>query len=175
MREGARVIGVSNVHGALHDPSGLNVERLLALRARHGDAALERYEGGTRSARDTLFSLPCDVLVPGARPDSLHRGNVGSVSAFLVVPAANIPYAEGALPALEKRGIRALPDFVTNAGGVLGVLAGMGGLEMRAIFDMVRDRIRENVDRMFDAARDEKTTLYAAALDLARKAILDSA
>jgi glutamate dehydrogenase (NAD(P)+) len=35
-----------------------------------------------------------------------------------VVPVANAPYAPGALNELARRGILALPDFVTNAGGV---------------------------------------------------------
>ena len=34
------------------------------------------------------------------------------------MPAANIPYAPGAIEALAANGILALPDFVTNAGGV---------------------------------------------------------
>ena len=79
-----------------------------------------------------LFEVACDVLVPGARPDAIHAGNVGSINTKLITPAANIPYAPDTTAILEQRGIVALPDFVSNAGGVLAGLVEMqGGESMR--------------------------------------------
>ena len=48
-RRGGRVVAVSTVAGCVADPSGLDVERLLALRRVHGDACVARY-GRRRSA-----------------------------------------------------------------------------------------------------------------------------
>jgi glutamate dehydrogenase/leucine dehydrogenase len=36
----------------------------------------------------------------------------------VVSPGANIPYAPGAVEALHRRGIVAIPDFISNSGGV---------------------------------------------------------
>src|SRR2546425_1130915 len=69
-RAGARVIGISTVDGLLADPKGLDVEELLALRERHGDRLVE-YGPQPVRPREALFELDCDVLVPGARPDSI--------------------------------------------------------------------------------------------------------
>src|SRR5262249_44328594 len=66
-RAGARILGVSTVHGLIADPAGLDVDELLTLRQRHGDRFVEHAPSPVRP-REELFELECDVLVPGARP-----------------------------------------------------------------------------------------------------------
>jgi glutamate dehydrogenase (NAD(P)+) len=167
-REGARVVAVSNVYGLLHRPEGLDVERLLQLRSRYGDAALDRYDGSELLPAQRLFAVPADVVVPGARPDAIHAGNVEVMKARLVAPAANIPYAVGAPALLHARNIVALPDFVTNAGGVLAGLVGLQGGTAADAFALTRERIGANVRLVLDAARARSCTAYDAACALAR-------
>ena len=93
------------------------MDDLLALRERHGDGLVE-HAPVPAQPRETLFSVECDVLVPGARPHVIAPESVGELRCAAVVPAANVPYAPGAADALAARGILALPDFVTNAGGI---------------------------------------------------------
>ena len=140
-REGARVVAISTVRGTLHDPRGLDVDALLALRDQHGDGALALARG-ERMPREALFQVDAFVLVPGAATGTpIHAGNVDRIAAKLIVPAANIPYGEGALARLATRGIVALPDFVTNAGGVLGSLAGFQGESAAAAFALVDQQV----------------------------------
>jgi glutamate dehydrogenase (NAD(P)+) len=117
VRAGARLVGVSTVHGLLADPDGLGVEALVALRERHGDRFVDH---GHRPSlpREALFELDCDVLVPCARPDSVTPGVAERVRCAVVAPGANVPYAPGAVEVLHRRGILAIPDFVANSGGV---------------------------------------------------------
>ena len=116
-RAGARIVGVSTVHGALVDLGGLDVDRLFALRAQHGDRFVEH---GRRPAlpREALFDLECDVLVPGARPDAITRDVAERIRCAVVAPTANVPYGPGAVEVLHRRGVVAVPDFVSNSGGV---------------------------------------------------------
>ena len=169
-REGARVVAVSTIRATLHDPDGLDVERLLALRVQRGDAALERYGGGAALLpREALFTLPADVLVPGARPDVLNAGNVDGVQARLIVPAANIPYAATAPERLHGRGIVALPDFVTNAGGVLAGLVDLQRGTAEDAFKMVQERIDRNVRAVLDLTAARGGSAYDAGLAIARE------
>jgi glutamate dehydrogenase (NAD(P)+) len=116
-RAGARVVGVSTVDGLLADPNGLDVEELLALRQRHGDRFVAHGPRSVR-AREALFELDCDVLVPGARPESITRNVAGRVRCAVVAPGANIPYSPGTVEVLHRRGILAVPDFLSNSGAV---------------------------------------------------------
>ena len=53
-RRGGRVAAVSTVAGCVADPSGLDVERLLALRRAHGDACVLRYGRPVMAAAESF-------------------------------------------------------------------------------------------------------------------------
>jgi glutamate dehydrogenase/leucine dehydrogenase len=119
---GGRVVAVSTVAGCVADPAGLDVGRLLALRRAHGDACVLRY-GPPAGPPGRLFTaVDADVVVPGARPGVITHQVAESMPAAVqvVAPAANVPYTREGADALHRRGVAALPDFVCNAGAVIG-------------------------------------------------------
>ncbi|MGH3394841.1 MAG: Glu/Leu/Phe/Val dehydrogenase dimerization domain-containing protein [Streptosporangiaceae bacterium] len=120
-RRGGRVVAVSTVRGCLADPAGLDTGRLLALRREHGDACVEHY-GRPVAPPPALFTTEADVLVPGTRPGAISRAVARALPASVrvVAPAANVPYTRAGAEVLQQRGIAALPDFVCNAGAVIG-------------------------------------------------------
>jgi glutamate dehydrogenase (NAD(P)+) len=120
-RRGGRVVALSTVAGSIADPSGLDIERLLDLRSRYGDDCVARY-GRAVAPPAALFSAEADVLVPGARPGVISSQVARSLAPAIrvVAPAANVPYTRGGADVLRGRGVAALPDFVCNAGAVLG-------------------------------------------------------
>jgi len=120
-RRGGRVVALSTVAGTIRAPAGLDVERLLALRRVHGDDCVAQY-GLAVAPPAQLFAAEADVLVPGARP-GVMSGPVAEAlapSVLVVAPAANVPYTRHGADVLRRRGIAALPDFVCNAGAVIG-------------------------------------------------------
>lgn len=122
VRRGGRVAAVSTVAGCVTDPSGLDVERLLALRRVHGDDCVAHY-GPAPGPPGLLFTgVAADVLVPGTRPGVISRRVAESLppAVRVVAPAANVPYTREGAGILHRRGITALPDFVCNAGAVIG-------------------------------------------------------
>lgn len=172
---GARVVAVSTVRGAIHDAGGIDVEAAIRLCEANGDAGLERLPGAHVLPCSALFELDADVLVPGARPDVIHAGNVGSLRARTIIPGSNAPYAEGTLAALASRGIVAVPDFVSNAGGVLATIAALQGATGDAALALVRDAIERNVRRVSQRAHESKSTLSDAAIAIAREQLLAGA
>jgi len=149
-RRGGRVVAVSTVAGCVADPSGLDVESLLALRRAHGDACVLHYGRPAAPPAELFTAAGADVLVPGTRPGALGRRTAGSLppGVRVVAPAANAPYTAQGADVLRQRGIVALPDFVCNAGAVIGyrsaadatpdqvlatVAATIGGLVLEAL------------------------------------------
>jgi len=117
---GVAVTGVSNRILAVHDEKGLDVPAILRLREEHGDAGLERYDGGERLELPALLELEVDVLIPCAGHWSLNAGNADRLRCGAVVAAANCPIDPAVGEAgLEERGILVVPDFVANSGGIL--------------------------------------------------------
>jgi glutamate dehydrogenase (NAD(P)+) len=120
-KRGGRVVAISTLAGSIADPAGLDVERLLELRGRYGDDCVARY-GQPIAAPAALFAAEADVIVPGARPGAISGTVAQSLapSVRVVAPAANVPYTTEGAAVLRGREIAALPDFVCNAGAVLG-------------------------------------------------------
>jgi len=69
-----------------------------------------------------LFTVAADVLVPGTRPGAITAAAARALPAAVrvIAPAANAPYTRAGAAELHRRGVLALPDFVSNAGAVLG-------------------------------------------------------
>jgi glutamate dehydrogenase (NAD(P)+) len=166
-RSGARVIGVSTIEGALVDPAGLDVEELLALRARYSDALVHHGPVPVRP-REALFAVECDVLVPGARPHVIAPESATELGCAAVIPAANVPYAPGATDVLAARGILALPDFVTNAGGIHLYEAPECREDPARCLAEVERLVAATTRRVLAAADADRVTPTKAALEIAR-------
>ncbi|MCT8138863.1 Glu/Leu/Phe/Val dehydrogenase [Anaerobacillus sp. CMMVII] len=112
---GAKVIGISDAYGALHDPEGLDIDYLLDRRDSFGTV--------TKLFKDTitnkeLLELDCDILVPAAIENQITEENVNNIKAKIVVEAANGPTTLEATKVLTERGILLVPDVLASAGGV---------------------------------------------------------
>ena len=164
---GARVIAISTVAGALVDPAGLDVEELIELRARHSDRLVEHGPRPVRP-REEIFELACDVLVPGARPDSVTVELAEGGDWAVVAPGANVPYQAGSLDVLARRGIVAVPDFVSNSGGVHLDESVPQDTDPPAAIATIGRLVRDSVARILARADAEGTTPTAAALAQAR-------
>ncbi|HVS04524.1 MAG TPA: Glu/Leu/Phe/Val dehydrogenase dimerization domain-containing protein [Thermoanaerobaculia bacterium] len=115
-QEGARVIAVSDVKGAILDRDGLDVPALLEHARRLG--TVTGFPGTDGIANEELLTLDCDVLIPAALGGVLTRDNAEEVRATMIVEGANGPTEPEADEIFHRRGIEVVPDIFANAGGV---------------------------------------------------------
>ncbi|TLS46618.1 Glu/Leu/Phe/Val dehydrogenase [Streptomyces montanus] len=175
---GATVVAVSTAHGALHDPSGLDVDELLAAREAHGDHFVSRLGRGTTLASGAELTVDCDVLVPAALQDVIDHTTAHEIKAKLVVEGANLPTSSDAQGILAQRGITVLPDFVANAGGVVAAAFAMDARysgfrpDTTAIFEAISTRLRANTITVLDEAERRDVTPHTAGRALAEQRVL---
>lgn len=112
---GAKVIGISDAYGALHDPNGLDIDYLLDRRDSFG--TVTKLFENTISNQE-LLELDCDILVPAAIENQITSENAHKIKASIVVEAANGPTTTEATQILTDRGILLIPDVLASAGGV---------------------------------------------------------
>ncbi|KQL49266.1 Glu/Leu/Phe/Val family dehydrogenase [Brevibacillus choshinensis] len=112
---GAKVVGISDAYGALHDPNGLDIDYLLDRRDSFG--TVTKLFNNTISNKE-LFELDCDILVPAAIENQITAANAHNIKAQIVVEAANGPTTLEATKILTERGILLVPDVLASAGGV---------------------------------------------------------
>jgi leucine dehydrogenase len=91
-------------------------------------AAVARRVGGTVVAPDLAHSFPCDVFAPCASARVLTARSIDELRCAIVVGASNdVLAARSCAERLDRRGIVYVPDFVSNAGGVLQIHAERAG------------------------------------------------
>ena len=116
VRRGARVTGVSDISGGIHNEQGLDLEAVDAWRLVHH--GLAGFPGAVEVTNEGLLELPCDVLVLAATEKQVTGENAGRLATRLVAEGANGPTSLEGDQILGERGIPVLPDILTNAGGV---------------------------------------------------------
>ena len=174
---GATVIAVSTRAGGLHDPDGLDVDRLLAARAEHGDDCVTVYDGAAALRPGEELDLQADVLVPAATQDVIDADRARGLCCDLIVEGANLPIRPDALELLAARGITVVPDFIANAGGVIAAAYAMEGrhspfpMDPDAIFAAVSQKMRTNTVTVLEAAEREGVTSHSAARALAAERV----
>lgn len=174
---GATVVAVSTAHGALHDPSGLDVEDLLGSRQEHGDHFVTRLRRGATLAPGAELTVDCDVLVPAALQDVIDHTAAHEIKAKLVVEGANLPTSAKAQGILAQRGITVVPDFVANAGGVVAAAFAMDSRysgfrpDTATIFETISTRLRANTVTVLDEAERREVTPHAAGRGLAEERV----
>lgn len=162
---GAVLVAASDSTATVHDPAGLDVTRLGAIKSE--GKGLGAYEGAAHLDRDAIVQIECDIWIPAARPDVIREDNVGRLRTRLVLQGANIPFTEGAEQVLHERGVLVIPDFVANAGGVICAAMEYHGATQAAAFAAIEEKIRANTAALLDSASRRGVSPRRAAVDMA--------
>ena len=175
--KGSKVVAISSMEGALYDPQGLDVDRLLALREKHGDKAVLKYGRGRQIPLGKELEFEVDVLIPGATGDVITEKNMKNLKARLIVEGANFPTAEVAQQYFHEKGILLVPDFVANAGAVMGAGKAMDNryscdiLEPREVYETVKRKMWKNVTMVLDESKKRKLLPREVALSISRERV----
>jgi glutamate dehydrogenase (NAD(P)+) len=115
-REGVKIIAVSRSKGGYYCGAGINPFDLQ----RHfiEQKPLDSFADCDRITNDELLALKCDILVPSALENVIHRGNAVNVQTRILAEGANGPVTPIADEILKDKGVFILPDILANAGGV---------------------------------------------------------
>ena len=131
---GAKVVTLSDSNGFIHDPDGLDEEKLEYVkelkniyRGRIREYA-ERYPSATYYPTARPWSIPCDIALPCATQNEINKAEAEALIANgckCVAEGANMPSEPDAIAVFQNAGILYAPGKASNAGGVA-----TSGLEM---------------------------------------------
>jgi glutamate dehydrogenase (NAD(P)+) len=147
---GARVVAITDVHGGVASPEGLDVPSVRRHLSEHGTIA-----GAPRTRpieNDELFGLDVDILVLAALEGQITAENADTVRARILAEAANGPVTPDADPILRRNGVVVLPDILCNAGGV--IVSYFEWAQNRAALAWTLEEVNERLRRQILAAAD---------------------
>ena len=117
VKEGCRIIAVSDSRGSICNNKGLDVGEVSSHKEKTGSVVDFNDSESITSAE--LLGLECDILVPAALEGSLCATNAAAVKAKMIVEGANGPTTPEADKILFDSGKIVIPDILANAGGVV--------------------------------------------------------
>ena len=164
---GCRIVAVSTRKGAIHDPDGLDVDRLLRARDAFGDDWPDKYDGARRIEVPQLLGLAADLLIPCALSWSIRSDNAGDVRAPVIVCGANNAITDKARAILAARGITCFPDFVSNSGGVLGSAIETLCMDRDRTVELLRQQFEPKLECLLAQAKSAGQSLEVTARQIA--------
>lgn len=163
--KGAVLVAAADSSGTLHQPKGIDVAALAALKDA-GKSVLD-YADGEKLDGDAVIDIPCDIWIPAARPDVVHEDNVHRLKTRLVIQGANIPLTPGAERYLHEHGVLCVPDFIANAGGVICAALEYAGASEATVFDVIAEKLRDNTQQVLERVSRQGVLPREAATELA--------
>ncbi|MGE5240950.1 MAG: Glu/Leu/Phe/Val family dehydrogenase [Bacteroidota bacterium] len=163
--EGAMLVAAADSAGTIHNPQGLDVERLIRLK--ESGRAVRDYPDGQKLERDAVIDVECDIWIPAARPDVIREDNVDRLKTRLVIEGANIPFTLGAEKRLHDKGVLVVPDFIANAGGVICAAVEYRGATQTEAFQVIAEKLRANTEQVLEEVQRTKCLPREAAMNLA--------
>jgi glutamate dehydrogenase (NAD(P)+) len=149
--EGATIIAVSDKHGGIYNPKGIDVDAALAwVREKKSLAGFPRSEAITN---EQLLALECDVLVPAAMENVITSDNAKNIKAKVICEGANGPTTPAADQILHDKGVFVIPDILANAGGV--TVSYFEWVQDRGGYFWDEDTVNQRLERIMVRAFDE--------------------
>jgi glutamate dehydrogenase (NAD(P)+) len=114
---GAILIGLIEYEGAIYNPKGLDLEKVVQHRKE--TKSILNFPGATSFSKNSeALELECDILVPAALENQITGENMQRIKAKIVAEGANGPVTADANEHLLQKGTLIIPDMYLNAGGV---------------------------------------------------------
>ncbi|WP_185865929.1 Glu/Leu/Phe/Val family dehydrogenase [Blattabacterium cuenoti] len=114
---GAIIVALAEREGAIYNQKGLNVSKVI-LHLKNTGSILNFPEAKNIENTENALELECDILIPAALENVIHKNNANRIKAKIIGEAANGPITPEADEILEKKGVIIVPDIYLNAGGV---------------------------------------------------------
>ncbi|MFB5600508.1 MAG: Glu/Leu/Phe/Val dehydrogenase [Nitrososphaeraceae archaeon] len=157
-QNGIKVIGVSDVSGFIYnndEDNGLNIPKLMKDMKGRGKLSDLKDFGYDIRDKDEIFETNLDIFIPAAMGGVINNKTASKLlgnGVKMIVEAANIPTTDDACEYLYQNKTWIIPDFLANAGGVIGSFVEYQGGTEKGAFDLIEYKITKNLKEVLTEA-----------------------
>lgn len=113
---GAIIVGLAEIEGAIYDDFGFDVDDVI--RHRNETGSILKYNDAKEFTSAAALEFECDILIPAATEYVITKENAPNIKAKIIAEGANGPLTPEAEEILIKKGVLVLADIYANSGGV---------------------------------------------------------
>ncbi len=156
--QGAKIVAISDVSGAIYNAKGLNIP--AATEWVRNRKLLRDLPDCEHITNEQLLELDVDILIPAAIDGVVTKDNAHKVKARMIAEGANGPLTHEAVDIITDRGGLIIPDILCNAGGVIvSYFEWVQGLQMFFWdLDTVNKKLHDIMKTAFDVVWKAKDT-----------------
>ena len=175
-QNGIKVVGVSDVSGFIYnkEENGLNIPKLMKdMKGKAKLSDLKDYGYDIRD-KDEIFEIGLDIFIPAAMGGVINNKTSSKLvgnGVKMVIEAANIPTTSDADEYLHKNNIWIIPDFLANAGGVIGSFVEYQGRTEKDAFDLIEYKISKNIKEVLTEAIMKEENPRKIATELSKQIV----
>jgi glutamate dehydrogenase (NAD(P)+) len=169
---GIKVVAISDVSGLVCNKDGLNVPRLMI--DMKGKSILSDLDGYDILDKNQIFEFNSDIFIPAAMGNVIIDKTVTKLlnhGVKIVIEAANLPTSSTADEYLNKNGVWLIPDFLANAGGVIGSFVEYQGRTEKEAFELIRYKISKNIKNILTQAIMNEENPRILALEMSKQRV----
>lgn len=169
---GIKVVAISDVSGLVCNKDGLNVPRLMI--DMKGKSILSDLDGYDILDKNQIFEFNSDIFIPAAMGNVIIDKTVTKLlnhGVKIVIEAANLPTSSTADEYLNKNGVWLIPDFLANAGGVIGSFVEYQGRTEKEAFELIRYKISKNIKNILTQAIMNEENPRMLALEMSKQRV----
>ena len=171
---GIKVVAISDVFGFIYNKDGLNIPRLMMdMKGKTRLSDLKEAYYDIRD-KDEIFEIESDIFIPAAVGDVITDKTAPKLLGHgvkLVVEAANLPTVPKAGESLHKNGVWIIPDFIANAGGVIGSFVEYQGRTEKEAFQLIEYKIVKIIKNVLTKAILEEESPRVIATEISKQKV----
>ncbi len=169
---GIKVVAISDVSGLVSNKDGLNIPRLMI--DMKGKSILSDLHSYDILDKNQIFEFDSDIFIPAAMGNVIIDETVTKLldhGVKIIVEAANLPTSPKADEYLNSNGVWLIPDFLANAGGVIGSFVEYQGRTEKEAFDLIRYKISKNIKNILTQAIMNEENPRVLALEMSKQRV----
>ena len=169
---GIKVVAISDVSGLVCNKDGLNIPRLMIHMK--GKSILSDLDGYDILDKNQIFEFNSDIFIPAAMGNVIIDKTVTKLlnhGVKIVIEAANLPTSSTADEYLNKNGVWLIPDFLANAGGVIGSFVEYQGRTEKEAFELIKYKISKFIKNILTQAIMNEENPRILALEMSKQRV----
>lgn len=173
--KGIKIVGINDYWGTIYNPDGIDINKAEKYSyATSENKSIINYKGAQIIPRDDIFKIESDVLVPCAIGGVINETTFPQIKAKYIVEGANNATIPNIEEKLFEKNILIIPDFLANAGGVIGSYVEYIKGDAEEAFTMIESKIAANTKLILERALDSQITPRKIAKDIAQQRVIEA-